>query len=50
MSPPPSNIDPHEDPVIYQIMDADGDGIFETLLGDYHEIIVPKIGSESELS
>ena len=25
----------------YQIQDRDGDGIFETLLGDYDEIIVP---------
>ena len=41
VSPPPSNNDPHEDPFRYQIMDADGDGIFETLLGDYDEIIVP---------
>lgn len=39
--PPASNSDPHEDPFVYQIMDADGDGIFETLLGDYDKIIVP---------
>lgn len=41
VSPPPSNNDPHEDPFRYQIMDADGDGIFETLLGDYDELVVP---------
>ena len=40
-SPPPSNNEPHEDPFVYEIMDSDGDGIFETLLGDYDEIIVP---------
>jgi hypothetical protein len=39
--PPASNSDPHEDPFVYQIMDADGDGIFEALLGDYDKIIVP---------
>ena len=39
-SPPPSNND-HEDPFVYEIMDSDGDGIFETLLGDYDEIVVP---------
>lgn len=39
--PPASNSDPHEDPFVYTIMDADGDGIFETLLGDYDEIVVP---------
>lgn len=36
----PSNGD-HWEPFIYEIMDADGDGIFETLLGDQDEIIVP---------
>jgi hypothetical protein len=41
VSPPPSNVDNHEEPFSYQIMDTDGDGIFETLLGDYDEIIVP---------
>jgi hypothetical protein len=41
LSPPPSNNDSHEDPFRYKIMDANGDGIFETLLGDYDEIIVP---------
>jgi len=41
VSPAPSNNDPHEDPFVYEIMDSDGDGIFETLLGDYDEIIVP---------
>jgi hypothetical protein len=39
--PPPSNNDPHDDPFRYQIMDADGDGIFETLMGEYDEIVVP---------
>lgn len=40
-SAPPSNGD-HWEPFIYEIMDADGDGIFETLVGDYdEEIIVP---------
>lgn len=39
--PPPSNNDPHDDPFVYEIMDSDGDGVFETLLGDYGEIIVP---------
>ncbi len=38
--PPASNSDPHVDPFVYQIMDTDGDGIFETLRGEY-EIIVP---------
>ena len=37
---PASNSDPHVDPFVYQIMDADGDGIFETLRGDY-DMIVP---------
>jgi hypothetical protein len=41
VSVPPSNNDPHEDPFVYEIMDSDGDGIFETLLGDYDETIVP---------
>lgn len=40
-SGPPSNGD-HWEPFIYEIMDADGDGIFETLLGKYDEIIVPE--------
>lgn len=40
-SPPPSNNDPHEHPFRYKIMDADGDGVFETLLGGHDEIIVP---------
>ncbi len=40
-APPVSNRVPHEDSFVYKIMDADGDGIFETLLGDYDEIIVP---------
>lgn len=31
----------HELPNQYQIQDTDGDGIFETMLGDYDEIIVP---------
>ncbi|MCW5956038.1 MAG: hypothetical protein KIT61_05595 [Pyrinomonadaceae bacterium] len=39
--PPASNSDPHDEPFVYQIMDADGNGIFETLLGDYDEIVVP---------
>jgi hypothetical protein len=39
--PPASNSDPHLEPFVYQIMDTDGDGIFETLLGDYDKIIVP---------
>lgn len=39
--PPGSNSDPHKDPFGYQIMDKDGDGIFETLLGPFDEIIVP---------
>jgi hypothetical protein len=39
-SAPPSNGD-HSEPFVYEIMDSDGDGIFETLLGDYDEIIVP---------
>lgn len=39
--PPASNSDPHEDPFVYQIQDADGDGIFETLLRDYDKLIVP---------
>ncbi|MGD9590347.1 MAG: hypothetical protein AB7Q37_11580 [Pyrinomonadaceae bacterium] len=39
--PPASNSDPHEDPFVYTIKDADGDGIFETLLGDYDKILVP---------
>ncbi len=38
---PPSDNEPHLDPFSYQIMDADGDGVFETLLGDYDEIVVP---------
>jgi hypothetical protein len=43
VSPAPSNSSTpdHEDPFIYEIMDADGDGIFETLLRDYDELIVP---------
>lgn len=41
VSSPLSNNDPHEDPFSYQIMDTDGDGVFETLLGDYDEIVVP---------
>lgn len=36
-----SNIDLPEGPLGYQIMDNDGDGIFETLLGQYDEIVVP---------
>lgn len=39
--PPASNSDPHEDPFVYRIQDIDGDGIFETLLGDSDEIVVP---------
>ncbi len=39
-SAPPSNAD-HLEPFIYEIMDAEGDGIFETLLGDYDEFMVP---------
>lgn len=38
---PPSNNDPHAEPFGYQIQDRDGDGIFETLLGEHAEIIVP---------
>jgi hypothetical protein len=41
MPPPQSNNDPHEDPFRYKIMDADGDGIFETLLGKNDDIVVP---------
>ncbi len=41
VSSPPSNDEPHEHLTSYRIMDADGDGIFETLLGDYDEIVVP---------
>jgi hypothetical protein len=41
VSPIPSNSDSHETPFGYQIMDADGDGIFETLLGVDGEIVVP---------
>ncbi len=41
LPPPVSNSDPHEDPTSYQIQDKDGDGVFETLLGDYDEIVVP---------
>lgn len=37
-----SNRDAHVDPFGYQIMDTDGDGIFETLLVKYDEIIVPE--------
>jgi len=32
--PPPSNSDPGEERFIYQIQDADGDGVFETLVHD----------------
>ena len=39
--PPSSNNEPHEDPFGYRIMDTDGDGVFETFLGDYEELIVP---------
>jgi hypothetical protein len=39
--PPASNSERHEDPFGYQIQDRDGDGIFETLLGPYDDIIVP---------
>ncbi len=35
------NNDLPEGPFGYKIMDTDGDGVFETLLGDYDEIIVP---------
>lgn len=35
-----NNLD-HQDPFGYRIQDRDGDGIFETLLGDYDEIVVP---------
>jgi hypothetical protein len=41
-SPSASNTVAHIDPFGYQIMDTDGDGIFETLLGEYDEIIVPE--------
>lgn len=41
VSSPPSNDEPHEHLTSYQIMDTDGDDIFETLLGDYDEIVVP---------
>lgn len=41
VEPPPSMNEDHEDPFGYQIQDRNGDGIFETLLGDYDEIIVP---------
>ena len=37
----PANIEPHEDPFVYQIQDRDGDGIFETLLSGGQDIIVP---------
>jgi hypothetical protein len=37
--PPASNSDPHEDPFMYRIQDRNGDGIFETLLGE--DFIVP---------
>ena len=38
-----SNVGSHEDPFVYQIMDKDGDGIFETLLGgEYEDIVVPE--------
>ena len=37
----PANIEPHEDPFVYQIQDRDGDGIFETLLNGGQDIIVP---------
>jgi len=38
---PTSNSEPHDDPFVYEIMDSDGDGIFETLLRDLDDIIVP---------
>lgn len=41
VSLPPSNDEPHEHLTSYQIMDADGDGIFETLLGVDGENVVP---------
>ncbi len=41
LPPPVSNSDHRGDSNQYQIQDKDGDGIFETLLGDYDEIIVP---------
>ena len=37
----PANIEPHEDPFVYQIQDRDGDSIFETLLSGGQDIIVP---------
>ena len=37
---PPSNGD-HWEPFMYEIMDADGDGIFETLVHDDVDIVVP---------
>ena len=42
LSRPPSNNEPHEDTFVYLIQDKDGDGIFETLPGDFDKIIVPK--------
>lgn len=41
VSAPTSNSEPHKDPFVYEIMDSDGDGIFETLLGDHDELMVP---------
>lgn len=41
ITPPPSNNDPHEDPFVYKIMDADGDGTFETLIPLDRGIVVP---------
>lgn len=39
--PAASNSDPHMDPFVYQIMDSDGDGVFETFRGEYDKIVVP---------
>lgn len=38
---PPSNNESHQDPFGYRIMDADGDGIFETLVHADGDIVVP---------
>ena len=41
LPPLESNSEPHEETFVYQIQDANGDGVFETLLGNYDEFIVP---------
>lgn len=40
VSVPPSNGD-HREQFVYELMDADGDGIFETLIHDDADIVVP---------